>query len=81
MRPFIHGHLRGAIAASFAKILRWLALPFGKVEPLYFGLLKYGCPEPRVFRASQSTLLASPLLIRVSEAPARSVFIYTGLRV
>ena len=56
------------IAASFAKILRWLALPyssycqrlaalsFGKVEPLYIGRLKYRWPEPRVFRASPALL-------------------------
>ena len=60
------------IATSFAKILRWLALPyysycqrlaalsFGKVEPLYFGGLKYGCLGPRVFRASPNTPPRNP---------------------
>ena len=81
-----------AIAASFTKILRWLALPyysycqrlaalsFGKVEPLYFGCLKYGCPEPRVFRASPNGMLCSPLFIKVPEVPARKRPIYAGLR-
>ena len=31
-------------------------LVFGKVKPLYFDRLKYGCPEPRVFRASPRPL-------------------------
>ena len=83
---------KALIAASFAKILRWLALPyclycqrlaalsFGKVKPLCFGRLKYGCPEPRVFRASPGTLLANALFIRASGAPARKRPIHADFR-
>ena len=52
----------------------------GGLKPVYLGRLWCPYPEPRVFRAFQSTLLASPLLIRVPEATIRKCPIYKGLR-
>ena len=52
----------------------------GGLKPVYLGRLWCPYPEPRVFRAFQSTLLASPLLIRVPEATIRKCPIHKGLR-
>ena len=45
-----------------------------------FKMSQNTCPLARVFRASQSTMPASPLLIRVSEVHARKRPLHAGLR-
>ena len=45
------------------------------------GASQKGCSEVPINRASPGRVSASPLLIRVLEAPARSAFIHAGFRV